>query len=37
VPLVPADFMFAGASMLALAVVYLATSWVVRTTWVPPS
>ena len=37
VPLVPADFMFAGASLLALAVVYLATSWVVRTTWVPPS
>ncbi len=36
-PLVPADFMFAGASLLALALVNFATSWVVQITWVPPS
>ncbi len=34
-PLVPADFMFALASLLALALVYFATSWVVKPTWGP--
>ncbi|MSQ44393.1 MAG: ATP-binding cassette domain-containing protein [Chloroflexi bacterium] len=36
-PLTPADPTFAVTSFLALTLVYVVTSWIAQTPWVPPS